>query len=83
MSTPSGGHEGVRKSEGKRARVVITMYVEMSDTARLAEPAWRRHVLSALRHRIESQNLSPTKLIAWLRRSKAFTVIEEKIEVST
>lgn len=62
------------------ARLVITLDVEITDDGLRAQPGWRRSCLDALRDNIGTDT-SPTKLIAWLRRSKSFTVLDEKIEV--
>lgn len=63
------------------ARVVITLEVEASNSLLNSVPGWRRNATHLLREVVQSDAGSPTKLIAWLRRSKSFTVTSEKIEV--
>lgn len=67
----------------KGARVVITLDIEITDEALRAQPNWARTCSAALRELITADNVSsPSKLIAWLRRSRSFTVLDEKIEVA-
>lgn len=78
MTLPKAAHLHTVKRGPDRARVVITLEIQVSQTWLRSLPSYKRDAVFALRN---VTSLTPAKLIAHLNRTTKYTVLESKIEV--